>query len=899
MVTGGTSYSFFGRYALLKHLATGGMAEVWLARKFFEEGGVSDLVALKRILPQFSRDPDFVKMFVDEAKIAAGLNHPAIARIQELGKTDDTLYISMDFVWGKDLFQLLQHFNKKRETVPIPAALYVGINVLAALEHAHSAVDSKGVSLGIVHRDVSPQNVLITYDGEVKLIDFGIAKAASKTSHTQMGTLKGKAGYLSPEQASGLTVDARSDLFSLGTCLYELLTARPLFARPELRESLAILQAPVRPIQDLNPHIPSEVAQLVMRALSRRAEDRFSSAQEMGRALFDAANRLYPTYDRASFVSWFRGIFGDDLAKERQELALFETFGKEEPSQRPSLTTLEFPLAEAFEVNAVTETIDPKRLREELQRALVAEDVILDRMSRTDEALADVDLTRRAAALKSVSSIPPGRPSSGGPASSPAPVAGPSVLQPQADVASRPSSVPSPPRVVTLPPPRSVFANSNSPSGTPAARTPDAKRTMMHPSVPSPSSSSQSISPVAASLESKVVSPHSALTEPKPEQLKPQQLKPDQPKPGLDTRSATSPSSGSMAPPSKPDVKDTLYSPQDFIVGSTEEGPSISVSPPSSLSPKPPMASFHPDEEAVKHQHNLPLQGLSPQAPPGQQQQPRPGFAPRSEAPSARPPTGGVRGARSFELRADQINTQAIERVALEATEPSDGMGPVTPEEDTTASGTPLASGTPSGPPPHQATVGQIPSSLGGKPSSFGPPPSSPFAAPGPSSFGPPSPAPSSFGPGPSSFGPPSPSSFGPPAAPAPFTSGPTPNPEIPKPVPMRTPTAQRIVLPPRKSDRLFTLVLSFVMLLLGGLGTYALMEMTGTSSLEVRTNPPGATVLIDGQRRGVTPLSLPDLSPGRHRVVISTESGQQKVRDVNLVNRGLLTLEIDVASAR
>ena len=219
----------FGKYLLLDRISMGGMAEVFKAKSFGVEG-FEKIIAIKRILPSMVEDGDFVAMFIDEAKIAGQLSHANICQIFELGKIGDAHFIAMEYIWGKDLLQISNRFRKLKQPMPIPLCCYVAAKVCEGLDYAHRKRDGQGRPLAIIHRDVSPQNVLVSYEGEVKLIDFGIAKAAVRSSRTQHGILKGKFGYMSPEQVRGLPLDRRSDLFAIGTLLWECLCGERLFA---------------------------------------------------------------------------------------------------------------------------------------------------------------------------------------------------------------------------------------------------------------------------------------------------------------------------------------------------------------------------------------------------------------------------------------------------------------------------------------------------------------------------------------------------------------------------------------------------------------------------------------------------------------------------------------------
>jgi serine/threonine protein kinase len=218
----------FGNYYLIERVNIGGMAEVFKGVSYGVEG-FERLFAVKRVLPNISEDQEFIEMFIDEAKIAVQLNHANIGQIFELGNAENSYFIAMEFVQGKDLRALFDRVRKRNERIDIPMTCHIVKEVCEALEYAHNKKNERQEALNLVHRDVSPQNIIVSYDGEVKLIDFGIAKAAGKASKTQAGILKGKFGYMSPEQVRGRPIDRRSDIFSLGVVLFELLTLERCF----------------------------------------------------------------------------------------------------------------------------------------------------------------------------------------------------------------------------------------------------------------------------------------------------------------------------------------------------------------------------------------------------------------------------------------------------------------------------------------------------------------------------------------------------------------------------------------------------------------------------------------------------------------------------------------------
>ena len=281
----------FGPYVLLEKIATGGMAEVWKARKRGEEG-FQKIVAIKKILPHLSDNQDFIEMFVDEAKLAAQLNHNNIIHIYDLGKIGTSYYIAMEYIDGNDLKTILRRGQERDQTLGVELALFVASKIAAALDYAHRKRGFDEKDLGLVHRDVSPQNVLISHEGDIKLCDFGIAKAASKASHTHAGALKGKLQYMSPEQAWGRSIDRRSDIFALAVVLFEMLTNRKLFlGENELSVLDQVREARVIAPSEINDEVPPNVDAIVLKGLAKEPADRYQTAGEMAKdieaVLFD------------------------------------------------------------------------------------------------------------------------------------------------------------------------------------------------------------------------------------------------------------------------------------------------------------------------------------------------------------------------------------------------------------------------------------------------------------------------------------------------------------------------------------------------------------------------------------------------------------------------------------
>ena len=319
----------FGKYLLLERISVGGMAEVFKAKSFGIEG-FEKIIAIKRILPSMAEDAEFIDMFIDEAKIAGQLSHANVCQIFELGKIVDSHFIAMEYVWGKDVLQIQNRFRKLKEPVPVALAALVASKVCAGLHYAHTKRDARGKPLEIIHRDVSPQNILVSYEGEIKLIDFGIAKATSRSSKTQAGVLKGKFGYMSPEQVRGLPLDRRSDLFALGTVLYETLTGERLFiAENDFSTLEKVKNAEVELPSRLNPHVPRDLEAIIMRCLARDPADRYQSAAEIGEELTAFLMGQEPIFTAKDLGAWMKKGFANELEREKQQLELFKRIGQE------------------------------------------------------------------------------------------------------------------------------------------------------------------------------------------------------------------------------------------------------------------------------------------------------------------------------------------------------------------------------------------------------------------------------------------------------------------------------------------------------------------------------------------------------------------------------------------
>ena len=300
-----------GRYEILKHLASGGMAEVLLA----VAGGIEGFerhVVIKRIRGDNARDERFVKMFLDEARLAAALHHQNVVQVHDIGSEDGEYFFAMEYVHGEDLRQLLIKVSARHERVPLEHVISIISGAAAGLHHAHEQCGPDRRPLGIVHRDVSPANILVGYDGSVKVADFGIAKAALRDMETRSGTLKGKTAYMSPEQCTGGKIDRRSDVFALGIVLYELATVRRLFKGDnDFMTMSTIVHGQIPTPSTRWPEIPLRLEVIIMKALARKPEDRYQTADEFRVALDKFAAESNARGSTSSLSDYMRTQFDD------------------------------------------------------------------------------------------------------------------------------------------------------------------------------------------------------------------------------------------------------------------------------------------------------------------------------------------------------------------------------------------------------------------------------------------------------------------------------------------------------------------------------------------------------------------------------------------------------------
>jgi len=308
-----------GKYEIVCRLSTGGMAAIYLA---FQRGhaGFQKLVVLKQILPDVKAEQELVDMFLDEAKITAAFNHPNIAHVYDLDVASEELFLAMEFVAGADLLEIARACHEAQEPIPIGFTMAVVHDTALALHYAHTFTDPLGRPHPVIHRDVAEKNIMVTYDGTTKLLDFGIAKAKDRNTRTAAGMVKGTLGYMSPEQLRGKELDARTDVYSLGVVFHECLTGMRLFhGEDHEAEIMAALETDAAPPSEQNPNVPPEIDAVVLKALRRNREERFPNALEMARAIErSTSERMWHQEEIGLLVQRY---FADRREQTRQLLA--------------------------------------------------------------------------------------------------------------------------------------------------------------------------------------------------------------------------------------------------------------------------------------------------------------------------------------------------------------------------------------------------------------------------------------------------------------------------------------------------------------------------------------------------------------------------------------------------
>jgi len=299
------------------------MAEIFRAFTFDDDDFRRD-VAIKKLLPHYVEDKNFIDMLTDEFKLVSHLRHPNIAEVYELTELEDTLLIAMEFVDGKDLRSAVEKARQRGDSLQFDDIAYILARALDGMHHAHIARDENGDPLRIVHRDFSPSNILVAYDGTVKICDFGIAKATHNRVQTKTGIIKGKVKYMSPEQAFGRKLDWRSDIFSAGSVLYELATGAAPFSAPnEIDLIFAVRDAEPKPAGQVNPHIPEELQRIIEKSMTRSRSGRYQTSMEFRDALLGFLRRYNPKYRRTKLARFLKRLWSEEIEKELRAMEEF------------------------------------------------------------------------------------------------------------------------------------------------------------------------------------------------------------------------------------------------------------------------------------------------------------------------------------------------------------------------------------------------------------------------------------------------------------------------------------------------------------------------------------------------------------------------------------------------
>lgn len=315
----------FGRYLILDHLVDGGMAKICRARFLGEQA--DKVVAIKMVQPQFSKDEAFKTMFMDEIKVTFGLLHPNVIQTYDYGMHKGQLFVAMEYCDGRNLKEYLDKLKERKFVFPVEISTYIISQACQGLYYAHTFRDKlTGQEANIIHRDISPHNIMLTYDGSVKIIDFGIAKSQTNSESTQAGTIKGKLSYLAPEYLEGLELDPRYDQFAVGITLWEMLCSRKLFKENNDLAVLKKIQECKIPVpSSINPNVPKELDEIVLKALSKDRNKRFDNLDQMNRALMKFLYAKYPDFNATDLSYFSQELFRDEIKKDREKM--FE-FGK-------------------------------------------------------------------------------------------------------------------------------------------------------------------------------------------------------------------------------------------------------------------------------------------------------------------------------------------------------------------------------------------------------------------------------------------------------------------------------------------------------------------------------------------------------------------------------------------
>jgi len=319
------------RYELVAELASGGMATVFLGR-ILGAGGFQRFVAIKRLHPHLASEQEFVEMFLDEARLAASIHHPNVVPILEVGTSDRGYYLVMEYIEGDTLARLLARAATSRQRIPVPIVLRIVLDTLAGLHAAHELKDDNDHHLNLVHRDVSPQNILVGINGTARITDFGVARAATRLSSTRSGQLKGKLAYMAPEQARGGQIDRRADLFAVGTVLWEVLADKRLFKGEGEADTLnRVLFEPIPKVRDIDPEIPVALEAVTMKSLDRDPEKRFPTASVFADELEKAARASSSIASVREVADYVQKVLGQDIGQQREAVRAW--LAQSEPSR--------------------------------------------------------------------------------------------------------------------------------------------------------------------------------------------------------------------------------------------------------------------------------------------------------------------------------------------------------------------------------------------------------------------------------------------------------------------------------------------------------------------------------------------------------------------------------------
>lgn len=316
-----------GNYFLLDHLVDGGMAKICRARYLGEGDQVDKMVVIKMVQEKFSMDPDFTAMFIDEIKVSFGLQHPNISTTYDYGKIGKNLFVSMEYIHGKDLNKIIQTYNKKKKKMPVPMAIWITSKMCEGLFYAHNFSNKlTGEKYNIVHRDISPHNIMISYEGYIKVIDFGIAKASTNQQQEEQGTIKGKINYFAPEYLEGKPIDHRYDQFAVALSFWEMLTGQRTFNGDNQINTLKMILACVpESTTKFNKEVPKELDNIIMKALSRDPKNRFNDLMALNKDLLKILYANYPDFHETDIAEMMREFFAEDLQADETN---FREWGK-------------------------------------------------------------------------------------------------------------------------------------------------------------------------------------------------------------------------------------------------------------------------------------------------------------------------------------------------------------------------------------------------------------------------------------------------------------------------------------------------------------------------------------------------------------------------------------------